>query len=132
MESLLGAMSGIAMLFGLGYLLLAIFIIVYFFRMSNDVRALKESLDDIKKILISKNSMNHKISTESDTDKIGAQANMSKSTKFQIGDLVISISSGKQMRIKTINEDGKCSCFTNGGTIHEGDFEESELKLFNS
>lgn len=73
MESLLGAMSGVVILFGMGYLLLSIFIIVYFFRMGNDIRASKEILDDIKWILKKQentevqlnensNSMNAKVS----------------------------------------------------------------------
>jgi len=43
MESFFGAMSGIGILLAIGYLLLTIFIIVYFFRMANDVREIKES-----------------------------------------------------------------------------------------
>ena len=43
MGSLLGAMSGFGILLAFGYLLLTIFIIVYFFRMANDVRKIKES-----------------------------------------------------------------------------------------
>jgi uncharacterized membrane protein YhiD involved in acid resistance len=63
MESFFGAMSGIGILLAIGYLLLTIFIIVYFFRMANDVRALKESLDVIKKILVKQNWSNENEST---------------------------------------------------------------------
>ena len=55
MGSLLGAMSGIGIVFLLGYLVLTIFMIVYFFRMANDMRELKNSLDTIKKIMVKKN-----------------------------------------------------------------------------
>lgn len=27
---------------------------------------------------------------------------------------------------------GKYTCYTNGGTVYEGDFDESEIKLFGS
>jgi len=43
MESFFGAMSGFGILLAIGYLLLTIFIIVYFFRMANDIRKIKES-----------------------------------------------------------------------------------------
>ena len=46
------AMSGIGILFALGYLVLAIFVIVYFFRIANDVRNLKETLDVIKNHIV--------------------------------------------------------------------------------
>ena len=43
MESFFGEMSGFGILLAIVYLLLTIFIIVYFFRMANDVRKIKES-----------------------------------------------------------------------------------------
>ena len=49
--------------------------------------------------------------------------------KLNIGDLVINIKSGKQMRIKCL-KDGKYSCYSNGGTTFEADFEENEIKKF--
>jgi len=45
MESFFGAMSGFVILLAIGYLLLTVFIIVYFFRMANDVRKIKDSTD---------------------------------------------------------------------------------------
>lgn len=54
MESFFTAMSGIGILFLLGYLVLTIFLIVYFFRMANDMRELKDSLATIKKIMVKK------------------------------------------------------------------------------
>lgn len=59
------AMSGIGILFALGYLVLAIFIIVYFFRIANDVRKLKETLDVIKNHIIKQDL---KGSTENKTE----------------------------------------------------------------
>ena len=50
-------------------------------------------------------------------------------TAFDIGDLVVLKSTGKQMRVKDIIN-GKYSCYSNRGAIHEGDFDESEIKLF--
>jgi hypothetical protein len=55
MESLLSTMSGIGILIGIGYLILSIFMIVYFFRMANDVKDLKESLHIIKRLLVDEN-----------------------------------------------------------------------------
>ena len=49
MGSLLGAMSGFGILLAIGYLSLTIFIIVYFFRMANDVRKIKESTNKVPK-----------------------------------------------------------------------------------
>ena len=46
------SMSGIGILLALGYLVLAIFVIVYFFRIANDVRNLKETLDVIKNHIV--------------------------------------------------------------------------------
>lgn len=56
--------------------------------------------------------------------------------KFSIDDLVVEIKTGKQMRIKKINIDNihtqndTYSCYINGGTVHAGDFSESEIRLF--
>lgn len=50
---------------------------------------------------------------------------------FAIDALVVHIATGKQMRVKQINEEtGTYSCYTGGGMVHEGDFDEAELKLF--
>ena len=54
MGSFFGAMTGFVGLLGVGYLVLTVFLIVYFFRMANDVKELKDSLDTIKKILVKK------------------------------------------------------------------------------
>ena len=60
MESFFGAMSGIGILLAIGYLLLTIFIIVYFFRMANDIRDLKDLLGSIERSLIKQKSKGEK------------------------------------------------------------------------
>jgi uncharacterized membrane protein YhiD involved in acid resistance len=64
METFLGAMSGVGIIFIIGYLVLTIFIIVYFFRMANDVRNLNDSLDVIKKLMIKQNWKNEEETSE--------------------------------------------------------------------
>lgn len=49
---------------------------------------------------------------------------------FKPNDLVINISTDKQMRVKSITADGKYSCYTNNGMVHEGDFTENQIRLF--
>ena len=49
---------------------------------------------------------------------------------FKIGDLVIDIETGKQMRIKEVTPEGLLSCYSGGGMHHDGDFKESDIKLF--
>lgn len=60
MESFFGAMSGIGIILAIGYLLLTIFIIVYFFRMANDIRDLKDLLGSIERSLIKQKSTGEK------------------------------------------------------------------------
>jgi len=50
--------------------------------------------------------------------------------KFKINDSVVLIETEKQMRIKGITDEGKYECYSNGGFYYEGNFEESELELF--
>lgn len=50
--------------------------------------------------------------------------------KFKIGDLVVSLKTGKQMRIKEITPNGKYSCYSGGGIHYDGDFNENEIKVF--
>lgn len=49
---------------------------------------------------------------------------------FKIGDLVTDIKTGKQMRIKEVTPEGLLSCYSGGGMHHDGDFKESDIKLF--
>lgn len=132
MDTIFGAMSGFAILISFGYLLLTIFILVYFFRMANDVRELKKSLDEIRDLLVKKDWKEE--SQKKDTEKTvgNKKPTINVATKYPISALVVNIKSGKQMRIKEITEDGKYSCYTNNGTVCEGDFDETEIKLFES
>ena len=92
-------------------LVFAVLQIILFFKiwgMTNDVRAIKDSL-------LTKESSIHKTLPKN-------------SSLLNIGDLVVS-KEGKQMRIKEI-QDGKYACYTNGGMHFEGFYEESDIKLF--
>ncbi len=104
-------------LFGLLALIFVVLQIILFFKiwgMANDVKAIKDKY------------------LSSGQNKIGSAPTYLNSTGFNIGDLVINATTGKQMRIKEITEDGKYSCYTGGGTSYEGDFTASEIKHFNS
>ncbi|MFV0312191.1 MAG: hypothetical protein ACK5KN_11165 [Dysgonomonas sp.] len=97
------------------FIIFGILQIILFFKiwgMTNDIRKIKETY---------LSTINIETSTE---DK------MNDSSTFRVDALVINIATGKQMRIKEITETGKYSCYTNGGMNHEGDFSESEIKLF--
>lgn len=132
MDTFFGAMSGLVIFISFGYLLLTIFILVYFFRMANDVRELKKSLDVIRDLLVKKDwkDENQKKNIEKTGDKKKSTTNVD--AKYPLSALVVNVKSGKQMRIKEITEDGKYSCYTNNGTVYEGDFDETEIKLFES
>lgn len=101
--------------FGLIAILFAVLQIILFFKiwgMTNDIREIKEK---------------YLSSTDPKKSALPAQ-----SSELNVGELVVHIKTNKQMRIKEITEDGKYSCYTGGGTSHEGDFTESEIKRFNS
>jgi hypothetical protein len=53
-------------------------------------------------------------------------------SKYEVGALVVDIKSRKQMKIKEITSDGKYSCYSTGGLVFEGNFDESEIQLFES
>lgn len=96
------------------FIVFGILQIVLFFKlwgMTNDIREIKEKY-------LSEGIARE---TKSKGETLG---------KFHKDDLVILISSGKQMRVKDITSDGKYSCFTNNGVTYEGDFTENEIKLF--
>lgn len=121
--------------------LLAIIIIVFgvlqiilFFKMwgmTNDVRIIKEMYESERESHYRNlNKINPSIEVQEKSDL--------PISKFSIGDLVVHIKTGKQMRIKNINIDNvhsnndTYSCYSGGGVYHEGDFLASELKLFNN
>lgn len=90
--------------------------IILFFKiwgMTNDVKAIKE------KYLSTPQTKTESSSADNDTGY-----------KFKIDDLVVEIKTDRQMRVKEITEDGKFSCYTNGGAVHVGDFAEDEIKSF--
>ena len=90
--------------------------IILFFKiwgMTNDIKAIKE------KYLSSEN-------------KKDSTATIHPLEGFNVDNLVVEISTGKQMRIKSITNNGKYSCYIDGGTIHVGDFDSSQIKHFNS
>lgn len=100
-------------LVGLIALIIGIFQIVLFFKvweMTNDIRAIKEKYlySDHKEPIATKRNAN----------------------EFKVDDLVIEIETGKQMRIKFITVAGKYSCYTDGGTVNAGEFDASQIKLY--
>ena len=91
--------------------------IILFFKlwgMTNDIRIIKTKY--LESLSIEPENVKLKINSE---------------VKIEDGALVVNIKTGKQMRRKEINPaSGKFNCYTNGGTVFEGDFDESEIKLF--
>lgn len=88
--------------------------IILFFKiwgMTNDIRAIKYKY-------LSKNTSQNIPDLPNDPNS------------FKENDLVVSIKTGKQMRIKGFTDDGRYSCYTNSGMNHEGDFRKDELELF--
>lgn len=108
--------------------------IILFFKiwgMTNDVRNIKEMYESEREA--------HYRNLDRTTHKTESQEGSDLSiSKFSVGDLVVHIKTGKQMRIKNINVDNihsnndTYSCYSGGGVYHEGDFLASELKLFNN
>lgn len=101
------------------YLILSFFgilQIILFFKiwgMTNDVKQIKE------KYL---SSNNQRVENTITNDSL----------KFDIDELVIDIKNNRQMRVKAFAENGKYSCYINGGTIFVGDFSATEIKKFNA
>lgn len=99
-------------------LIFGILQIALFFKIWAMTNNVKEMLLILKKRSISDETSKESIS--SDKNKY----------LFSVGDLVIRKLDKKQMRVKSITPEGKFSCYSNGGVIHEGDFESSEITLF--
>lgn len=107
-------MEGMFSFVGIIVIVFGILQIILFFKlwgMTNDIRIIKNQyLDSLKTSEVPKETVK------------GA---------FEVGALVVNVSSGKQMRIKEIEAaTGKYACYTNGGMNFEGNFDESEIKLF--
>ncbi|WP_456086384.1 hypothetical protein [Parabacteroides sp.] len=101
------AISGFLGLFTFAFMILCVILFFKVWGMTDDVRAIKQ-----RYFLESRKRMH----------------NPKKQYLFAVGDLVVD-KSGKQMRVKEI-VDGLYSCYTGGGTIYVGDFEEQELRKF--
>lgn len=111
MESLFSFAGLIMIVFGI----LQIILFFKLWGMTNDIKAIKNKYLE--------STTNNSILSEATREN--------GESKFEVGALVVNINSGKQMRIKEINSTtGKYSCYTNGGLVFEGDFDESEIKLF--
>lgn len=112
------------------FLIFGILQIILFFKMwgmTNDVRKIK------KKLLASENDEISEPSNQFDNtinDWESKKDEITKSsTPFQIGELVVGIKSGKQMRVKEIlNEE--YGCYTNNGEKFEGNYKADEIKPF--
>lgn len=116
-------MDVFSMFLGIVLVVFGILQIILFFKiwgMTNDVREIKE------KYL----SSNSTISQNNQSDIVYDGNIPDDNSKFKENDLVVLISTGKQMRVKRITEDGKYSCYINGGTIHQGNYNEDEIRLF--
>jgi len=99
------------------YLFEFLFIILFFklWGMTNDIKAIK----------------NKYLESSSNTSNVSKGNKRNGKSKFEVDALVVNINSGKQMRIKEISSTtGKYSCYSNGDMVFEGNFDESEIKLF--
>ena len=106
METTLNLVSIIIIVFGV----LQIILFFKLWGMTNDIRAIKNKYIN--------NIVESTISTSSNRLQYG------------VGDLVVNVKNDKQMRIKEIKGE-KYSCYSNNGMSFEGDFLESEIRLFN-
>lgn len=106
-------MEGMFSIVGITIIVFGILQIILFFKiwgMTDDIRAIK----------------NKYINNVEDS----AIPTSSNRLQYEVGDLVVSVKDDKQMRIKEIKGE-KYSCFSNNGITFEGDFLESEIRLFN-
>lgn len=108
-------MENVTILESIVIIVFCILQIILFFKlwgMTNDIKKIKDKYLKIKDIHT--NIPNHE-----------------EQNIFKINDLVVEIKTGKQMRIKSINPDGKYGCYIRGGAVHAGDFDESDIEKFN-
>ncbi|MCC8172671.1 MAG: hypothetical protein LIP00_13030 [Parabacteroides sp.] len=116
-------MEGMLTFTGLVVIVFGILQIILFFkiwRMTDDIREIKN------KYLNAGES--GETASPADSSPLPNKDKTENAT-FETGELVIRISDGKQMRIKECSNN-KYSCYTNNGTVHEGDFSASEIKKF--
>lgn len=110
----------------MGLAVLQIVMIVKFFQIASDVR-------DIKQLLSQSNGGSERIPNNHIVSKdksIIVDENINPELKFKMNDLVVIIKSGKQVRVKEI-ENGSYGCYSQGGTHFEGYFNESDIEFFN-
>lgn len=121
MEGMMTFVSLVVIVFGI----LQIILFFKLWGMTNDIKEIKE------KYL---NSENHHMefiqkADNEQIDEIEPDLFKFDGLKFKQGDHVVNLKTEKQMRVKDI-KDGKFCCYSQGGMVHEGDFDESELRKF--
>lgn len=113
-------MEGLFIFAGVIMIIFGFLQIILFFKLWGMTNNIKE----IKNLYFESTTKNAKSDSSKKIDTIG---------KIEEGELVINIKTGKQMRVIEHNPlTGKYTCYTNGGTVYEGDFDESEIKLIGS
>jgi hypothetical protein len=118
MESMELLVLIIAFIFGILNLIL-------FFKiwgMTDDVRV-------IKRYLLSRGENETNYQPESTSQDVQDCQEAEQDGKFRVGDLVVNIKTGKQMRVKRIF-DGRYACCSQGGNFDDGYFSETEIELF--
>lgn len=112
------------------FLIFGILQIILFFKMwgmTNDVRKIKNKFLEFENKETSEpaDQFQKAISDwENRKDEI-----TESSTLFQIGELVVEVKTGKQMRVKEIIGE-EFSCYTNNGEKFEGNYKADEIKPF--
>lgn len=121
-------MEGMISFVGIVALVFGVLQIILFFKlwgMTNDIKEIKEkylSSEDQSIKFIQKVDNEPIDKTEPDLPQFDG-------FKFKQNDHVVNLKTEKQMRVKDI-KDGKYCCYSQGGMVHEGDFDESELRKF--
>jgi len=117
-------MEGLMTFTGFIIIVFGVLQIILFFKlwgMTNDIK-------DIRNKYLEENHSNTSSFT-STTPKYKGEI-PGEDAKFKEDDLVVLISTGRQMRVKRVTAESKYSCYTNSGMQHEGDFDSTEIKLF--
>lgn len=113
---------------GLVMIVFGILQIILFFKlwgMTNDIRDIKNKYLNAESQHCEVSEPNHSASVNETKDEPKHYLEL----RFQPGDLVVLKTTGKQMRVKDVI-DGKFSCYSQNGMVHDGIFNESEIKLF--
>lgn len=121
-------MEGMLTFTGIIIIVFGILQIILFFKiwgMTDDIREIRNKyLNDTANNTSSEEVRESEVCSNSSSvnDKID-------NPDFEIDELVVRIKDDKQMRVKEYR-DNKYSCYTNNGTVHEGDFDRTEIKKF--